>query len=608
MDQTKCQHDLCMEPLLNGGEGFCKKHFIEYKRRRWSLDNGWKGIMWFAFECFPELVKDGKYGMADFHPEIYKALYHCFTAKDREDSLFAFFTHRYSGKTTVGPIIGTLYALAFDLKHFIVYRADSLGKAQKNFLRNVRRGIESQKYQFIFGNMVPTKKDYNLKDTEAMLIVKNNVFTTLICMGIEQSSRSLINYGVRPDLFFWDDVEHKNNTKTDPAIADLKDKVLAEDLNAIDNEGAGIMTQTPIVMNGLYQSIEKNPRFKVIHGPIWKMKDGEFVLDEAGNKISNWPKMYPPSKIKNIEESCINEPEQGRKYFWREYLLILLPDDEIPFDPKWIKYCLWEYKREHGKNWLKITEIGGYVIENPRWEPINIVYGVDPATSEDGKACDSSCSIIGCLPGNRIVAMDYFKGKYRTRDVLNNFSGYGPYDICLDVGKIDKRGIIGEIFRFAVNKYVPDVVAIETIVEYENTYRELTYSYEHWFRKNYKFDIRFESYKPHGGDGKKRDRIRNQLSTPYENNLVYHTGRLKTVRDDKGRFVRDEIPMKDLFDQLVNISISDKIDLVDAHHIAVRYRHFPEPTTEEDFVMSEWKNENEEYSEDFIVNAHEALI
>ena len=603
--ESCCKADLCKEPIF--GEGYCIEHLRQYYRSRWDLKNGWEGIMRFAFECYPELVRE-KYGMADFHPDVYKALYHGFTSKEKMDNLFAFFCHRDSAKTTIGPIIGTLYALGFGLKSYIVYRADSLGKAQKNYLRNIRRGIESERFKFVFGNMVPTKRETNLKDTETILIVRNKVFTTLVAMGLDQSSRSLLNYGIRPDMFFWDDIEHKDNTASEGSVNKLIDKVFAEDIGAIDQEGMGIMTQTPIVMNGLYQAVEENPVFKVVKGPIYKMKDGEFVLDRIGQRISNWEKRFPISKIKKLEESLVNRPQLGRRFFWREYLLILLPDDEFPFDPSWIKYCSWDYKNEHGKNWLKLTSINGYLLEDPKWEPVYIVFGVDPATSEDGRSCDSACAITGFLSGGRCVNMDYFVGKYRTRDVLKNFSGYGPYDICLDYDNIEKRGIIGEIFRYSVNKYVPDLVAIETIGEYENTYRELKYSHEYWYEKKFRKTIRFEGYKPHGGEGKKRDRIRNQLSSPYESNLVYHTGVMKVIRDDNGKFVREDIPMKELYDQLVNVSISEKLDLVDALHIAFRYREFPDPISETSYVEKTWRDNTEEYTDDFILNAHEAMI
>ena len=159
-----------------------------------------------------------------------------------------------------------------------------------------------------------------------------------------------------------------------------------------------------------------------------------------------------------------------------------------------------------------------------------------------------------------------------------------------------------------VSKYIPDLVVIETIVEYENTYRELTYSYEHWYKRKYKRSIQFQSYKPHGGEGKKRDRIRTGLATPYENNLMYHTGRVVVTREENGKWKKTEIPMPELYDQLVNLPITEKLDVVDAENTAVRFRQFPEPISEEEFIESAWQADQEEYEDDFIVNAHEAML
>lgn len=570
-----------------GEDGFCEGHRKQYYYARWHPSRGWEAIKDFAFECFPELCNP-KYGMADYHVEMYKALWWGLTqSTDNLDNLHAFFTHRYSAKTTVGAVISSVWAIDYDLRKFIVYRGDSLKKASINFLARVRTALTTQRNRYIFGDIIPTARETGLKDTETMLVVKNTAKTMVMAMGLEQSSRSLISWATRPDLMFWDDCESDDNTKTEESQEKIKVKVFSEDINAMDRTGMGIMFQTPIKKEGLYDIVMENPNFKKVIAPCYKKENGEYVLDENGEKISNWPGFWPIERLEKKRQLTINDPKLGKKSWYREWLLEMVADTATSIDPKWIQHCTYDRKYESGCNWIKFTTINGDPVQNPKWEIMAVTAAIDPATSMKGSACDSVCVYVGTLSDYRYVVLQYFAGKYRSRDVVKSERGLGLYDIEMKYENIEHQGIVGEYFRRSVY-WKPDVCVVEAVGEYENTYREILLSYERWWILRQKHEIRFIMYKPTGSDEKKTDRIISTLNPPYETRRVYHTD-----------------GMKELESQITNL-IESKKDIADALHMAIKHAEAPDNIT--DVEMRDSKETEQPIKIDYTVMAHRSMI
>jgi hypothetical protein len=568
--EISCRH--CSKQAV--WDGLCHDHTKLYWHERWHYDNGWESIKLFGFECLPHLTNPA-YGSCSFHDRAYKNFHYAFTQSENKlDALFALFGHREIAKTTL-ITVGAVYAIAFDLKKFIVYRGDSFGNAKKNFMNRFKSSLQKDKFLYVFGDLKPTRYDTGYKDTEGLVILKNKSRSLVVCMGLEQSTLSSVNEDGRIDMLFVDDIENKDNTKTVESVQYLREKLKGEDIPALDTpKGCLFANLTPKVVNGLYQEIKANSSFKVNEAPLWKVdSNGEYILDPIdGRRIPEWEERYSKDYCERLE-AFYSDTSENRKMFAREYLLKTSTIDTKSIPEECIQFCVVKKKYEAGKNYIQITEVNGEPVSQPKWEAAYITFAIDPATSEEGKSCDSAGVVMATLSDCRRIVLDYFVGKYRCRDILKNPKAQGTYDIELDLSNIEKKGVVGEMYRFA-GHWTPDKVIVETVLEYMNTIREMQNSYQHWYTHRYPHRFGWQSDNARGRNSKKRDEIYTVISTEAEYKRFFISGSKKTGLDENGVF-KKVIPMEPLYNQLVDMEETHKIDIADALSKAIKYAVVP---------------------------------
>ena len=558
--------------IPEAGDYLCFEHMRSFFFERHHPERGYTALLDFCKDLFPRLFKP-QYGHCSFHEEMCKNYHYGFTkSTDKLDGLFGHFGHRELAKSTYATALA-LYGNVYGIKKFVMYRGDTFSNAKKNFIANLKSMLAEPRFEAVHGDLRPSNFDTGLKDTEAVVMLRNGGL--FVAMGYNQSSRSARYDDRRIDLFVWDDVENDENTKSETSIQNLITKLNAEDIPALDFErGMLVVNNTPVAKEAVFDSVMNDESFKVVYRPLYKVnKNGEYILDANGNQQPEWPQRYSLEWCKKLE-ARYNKTPHLRKLFAREYLLKFVSEDDESIPRDQIRFAKAQFKNERGKNWIFVTEKDGVTVAQPEWKRIHIAFGADPATSEEGGACDSVINVVARSSDDEIFVLESYADKLRSRDVLVSDRGYGMYDICTDIKNIAKKGIVSEICRRFID-YMPDMVAVESVVEYVNNYREIMNSYHNWWLRRSKWHIKFAAENPSKGSGK-RDRIRSELSGMFDRKRVFILGEVYEERDESGRLIKRKVPMEELVDQLVNLSTTKKIDRADALAIAFKYSEIPD--------------------------------
>lgn len=558
MKCSKCQEE-------SFRQGFCEKHYKAYWKDRWDPKHGWIAAKRFLFECFPSWFQP-EYGCPEHMEDAVRRIFTALTnGKTVEENSIALFIYRGGGKTTI--IKGMVaYCIVWILGDSIMYRGVDLTSARRNFLDGLKDMLDDPVLTSIFGRLLIGigEKHQSAKRQNNEIVTLNGV--RVIIRGAEQSNRGAL----KKKRIFWvipDDIESQDNTKTDLSREMLIKKIFQEDVPACRLDKSLLTYIATPWPDGLYYEIKNNSKFKKVEYWLYKQdKDGSWLTDNDGNRVPQWPELWPLHKCLEREAYYLEMPKLGRKMFNQEYLGILSSDEEKAIPEEAIQYREYDFTTEYNFNWVIIRSENGIQLVQPVYKSVFTVMAVDPASSLDPANCDSAGIVLDQTYEYDFMFRDSWMGKNPQRDILIDPSKIAYNEIELNRTNILREGNVGIIFRKLI-EHRPNVLVLEVTTGFESLYQDIQMIKDTWYRNKFPGHtfslIRFNGQK----DGvKKEDWIASSLRGIFDVRRGFVRGALKDIKNDYGEVIKKNgiKPQRELIHQLTNLGSIRRIDLADA--------------------------------------------
>lgn len=314
-----------------------------------------KGSHYLFFHIyFPHYVK---YVTAFFQQEIFNLT--------EDESLGNFFlvAFRSCGKSTILTTSYPLWAiLGKPQKKFVLILCQTMSQAKQQ-MTNLRRELESN--DLLKSDLGPFKEESN--EWGAVSLVFSESGARITAASTEQSIRGLRHRQHRPDLIICDDVEDMASTKTREGRNKAHQWLTGEVIPAGDKDTRLVVIGNLLHEDSLLMRLKQDVEERRIDG-VFKAYP---LLDENNKPL--WSGKYP-----NLEAVESERRRVGNDISWkREFLLVIVPDEDQAIDPAWIHYY-----DELPKN------------EKPR----KILIGVDPAISQKETA-DYTAIVVAYVYG-----------------------------------------------------------------------------------------------------------------------------------------------------------------------------------------------------------------
>lgn len=322
---------------------------------RWQSNYDEKnlGIINFGFDLFPRTL-DKKLGLADWvAPAFVKALR--FKPGMRKiDRAHAIATFRDGSKTTWFNKLLTLYLVLcgqygiyfedylIPEANYIRIRAKTQEKSEEK-LTNIVTEFSNQDIVELFGDLQPNLKEIKeqrLKFTTKLAILRNRYI--LQAVGLNMPSRGANIFDRRPKVDINDDVEDKDNTKTESAREYNRKEILSEQFAGLADDGLTIY-----IGNYVHSDCTLAHLLKPDSG--WQTQFHTLTyFDAEGKEHSSWEKRFPLSYVRKLESWYKKQPG-GYAKFRLEYYNEVISESEF----KLITFN-GEYKRANNRNWVKL--------------------------------------------------------------------------------------------------------------------------------------------------------------------------------------------------------------------------------------------------------------
>lgn len=442
---------------------------------RWQNNNeNYSGFLVFAFELFSGTKEDDKLlirdlGVAGWVIDAIRNILRYKPGMYKMDRCHAICTYRDGSKTTWMILLVLYFILVGEYgiwwednmlpsAKYIRYRGKTFDEAEKR-TDTVKLYLSSQAIIDIFGNVKPTPKQIKYegyRDNIKILLLPNG--TILQPLGLDQPSRGALIRGHRPDVDFDDDIESKNNTKSNTAREYNWDEVMAEQFGGLAEDGLMIMIFNYVHSQGVGPTVVKLSKQKETNWHVMVRTLSYKVSEENSNgtiterEVSDWPERFPMRYVRKLENFYKLKPDKY-KLFRKEYYNEILSDDEYV-----VKYFNGKYERREGHNWILIKQPDG------NYKRVNCKIGVsaDPAISEDKKSSDGAVVVIAyCSDGQRRI-IDMNVRKFDNNDRFFDETKR-PAILATtqeELVNVRKRGMVQEIVRFIV-WYNADFYVIE---------------------------------------------------------------------------------------------------------------------------------------------------
>jgi hypothetical protein len=561
-------------------------HLAKYLGR-WQQNNSPEdlGITRFVFDLYeinrqlgyPPLIRDFKpeYGTAPWAADALASWFKYEPGMTKDDWCHVVATHREGSKTTWYSFILPVYLMLIG-QHGIYFNGNLLPEFDYTVLRG-KNNKEAQKrimningffnrplLKTLFGELKPTFKEVREKegkDSGSLLILPNGYMFE--CSGIEQPSRGLNLFSVRPKLFIFDDVQNKENTKTSDRRNQIDEEVMMESFGAVADEGSMIYIGNKV------HRLDTLGRLLDEENPIWKKHfytltvkknaDGTTSpgVGDLENEVPLWNKRWTMQKVIKRRHFYESQPRLGGlRGFLKEYYNIIKSDADYK-----IKYYIAEYRRVHGINWLVFKNSDG----SENYKNIFITMGLDPAISEKKKACDSALTALATDSAhNRYVLTQRF-GKWDIHDrYFDEFSEHPILSVTSDdLVKIKRRGSVEELGRMAL-EFNPDAIDIEAEVGQQWTFYNETAAL---LKKIGYPKVPIPEKSPSEG---KEEKLKQVPLMHFESGIYYLPGKIDTVT---GKIVaRDDV--KQLENDITSFPDCPK-DRLDSLYLAEQVIQFP---------------------------------
>lgn len=427
------------------------------------------GVVRFGFDLFPNTL-DRRFGTADWvRPALFKTL-QWFPGMTKIDRAHAICTSRdFSKSTWFGKILPLYFLLVgqygiYYRGHFngidgllpeadyIRLRAKTGEKAEER-LTNVSMEFSNDDVLELFGDLQPSLKEIKtkkLKNHGKLIILRNGYIFQ--AQGLNQPARGANIRDRRPKFDIDDDVENKENTKTDTMRAYNAKEILGEQFGGLAHDGLTVYIGNYVHSNCIMASLQKE-------GSGWRRQFyTASYFNEKGEEVSGWAKRYSMQYLKRLGEWFKNQPELGG---WKTFRLEFY--NEIVSDKDYeIKTYRGRYIRKADANWLEIYYRDEYDLPKRKLIRVYVVVSGDPAISTNKKSSDGAVSVVMFGSDNQRYVHDLSLAKFDIRDRFHKIEdkpailAKSPDELV----KVKRRGLVDEMARYIL-RYNADAFVLE---------------------------------------------------------------------------------------------------------------------------------------------------
>jgi len=236
-----------------------------------------------------------------FHWQIYEDL-------EREDVNFIeLIAFRGSAKSTIASLAFPIFCAVTDRKKFILLLSDSFSQA-KIHISNIIHELESN--EALIRDFGPFQGSEEWTATN--IVMQNGA--RIMSRSRGQKVRGLRHLQYRPDLVIADDVENSESVRTKEQRDKTAEWFLSEVVPALDNKKGKMI----LIGNLLHSdSLVSKQKQLITDQGIGVLK--EYSLMHEGKCL--WPERFSEEEIK------ILKIKSGTRFFQREYLLKLVPEE-----------------------------------------------------------------------------------------------------------------------------------------------------------------------------------------------------------------------------------------------------------------------------------------
>lgn len=553
-----CIH--CAQPVA--ADSLCNIH---WHHREWQdnrdIDN--LGIVKFAKAVVPHWARDE---FATLHKEVLWNFFRMYSKSrtNKYDRLLNEIAFRGAAKTTGAKLI-LLYVCCFGTEKFVVYCSETSTFAT-NDVFDVRKELTQNELIRSYFGSISSKEISGQSGEWNKNAYRTSTGVNVLARGVGQQIRSALKDSWRPTLAIINDMYSKDSVKTEYTRENYKTWFNNDLMNAIDDiDGKVFFNGTILHEDTVPVMLEKNKHWKTLKYPIMNMDEFQTVLSlcqvsDAGvippDNLPELEKLYPTAWFQRLSLKYIllkyseAHANQAVDHFYQEYFHVVVPPGERNFGN--LQIFPMTYFRDYGQNWLRVK----YTESHEVVYPVNIMLGVDPASSNTAFSKYSVIFIMMMNQFRQVFYYGYSRGKYGLRDeFLPEHSNRSDGDLVeLDESKLKRKGIVDEVIRIA-KRYWVNGSQVETTQAQEHIYTDIS----RLMRKNNAMH-RLYSEKPHT---KKEDRDADMLIPDFQSGSAFvNTGLADLVRE-LGSFPR-----------------GSTIDIVDAAYHA---RRLLTPSDDHDF-------------------------
>ena len=393
-------------------------------RHIWNWNNNGSarnlGIINFAFDLIPELNRE--YGTPDWVRPTFSRVLKYAPGMSKLDRAWAICTSRDYAKTTYFGKILPLYLVLIGQYGIFSYGKHLLPEADYIRLRGKNQDESEMRLQNLtslfsediilnlFGDLEPSFKEIRdprlkLKNNAKLAILKNGYI--LQGQGLNRPARGANLRGRRPKADIADDVENKENTKTDTQRGYNRREILGEQFGGLDKDGL-----TVYIGNYVHQECLIKNLLKPESGWNRLFFTATYYKKDANGRrieVSGWEKKYSLDYIRKLGEWYRGQGEY--KIFMMEYYNKIISDKD--YEPK-----TWEGQFIHkdGYNFVRVESINKITLDKPKLVRVHVVVSTDPAISQDKKSSDGIVAVTGFGEDHNEYSIDLSVGKFDIRD------------------------------------------------------------------------------------------------------------------------------------------------------------------------------------------------
>lgn len=366
-------------------------------------------------------------------------------------------------KTTLMNAIN-VWKIAYQVCKFPVYISKTGKHATKQLSSVTKQFSNNNLFRAVFGELKPAQRnDEGLRWSESEGYIQTTTNVSMMAVGSGGQIRGSLDDGQRPDNLTIDDIEDKENTKTDERRVSNRDWFFSDMLPVLpelDPEATATMLCNLVHNDSIGVHLMEDPQWTVIKfGP----------LDKEGKPL--WPELMDEEKLEIKKQSYALQGQLAN--FYLEYFNEVRNIDESKFRPDFFIY---------------IPRIISDLIRKS--------IALDPAISKSLRADDAAIALGGITTDGRIHVMDMW-GK----------RGAEPQELVATYFEMAKQYGMSSADLFGV-----ETVAFQASI--------VSYLREAMVRENYYFEI-----VKHNPGEDKVVRIEGVLQPRYANGFISHQRR-----------------------------------------------------------------------------------